>query len=81
MKNADGRQDDKQVLLFSSQRISEHPGIRLTHGGFILIGLMSGGDYDTVGISFSIPTTLFEAEVLLLNRVDSSDAASRSLMG
>jgi holliday junction resolvase YEN1 len=48
MKNADGRQDDKHVLLFSSQRILEHPDIQLSHGGFILVGLMSGGDYDTV---------------------------------
>jgi Holliday junction resolvase YEN1 len=48
MKNADGKQDDKHVLLFPSRGILEHPDIQLTHGGFILIGLMSGGDYDTV---------------------------------
>ncbi|KIM23622.1 hypothetical protein M408DRAFT_27717 [Serendipita vermifera MAFF 305830] len=50
MKNADGKQDDKHVLLFSSKRIFEDPDIRLQHGGFILIGLLSGGDYDTGGL-------------------------------
>jgi Holliday junction resolvase YEN1 len=48
MKNADGKQDNKHVLLFHSRDILEHPDIQLTHGGFILMGLMKGGDYDTV---------------------------------
>ena len=48
MKNADGKVDDKHVRLFSAEAIEDHPNIQLTQGGFILIGLMSGGDYDTV---------------------------------
>jgi Holliday junction resolvase YEN1 len=48
MKNADGKVDDKHVRLFSAEAIKDHPNVQLTQGGFILIGLMSGGDYDTV---------------------------------
>jgi hypothetical protein len=59
MRNADGKQDDKQILLFSSRRILEHPEIQLTHGGFILIELMSGGDYDTVRTGPSFMRSLF----------------------
>jgi Holliday junction resolvase YEN1 len=48
MKNADGKVDDKHVRLYSAQDIEDHPNIQLTQGGCILIGLMSGGDYNTV---------------------------------
>lgn len=50
MRNADGKQDDKHVMLFSAEAMREHPDIGLTHGGFILIGLLSGGDYDMVSL-------------------------------
>ena len=45
MRNADGKQDKEHVILFSAELIKEHADIQLSHGGFILMGLLSGGDY------------------------------------
>ncbi|KAG8840967.1 hypothetical protein FRB91_005481, partial [Serendipita sp. 411] len=51
IRNADGRDDGKHVVLFSAEKIRQHEAVGLTHGGFILIGLLSGGDYDTRGLT------------------------------
>ncbi|KAG8829240.1 hypothetical protein FRC17_006912 [Serendipita sp. 399] len=57
IRNADGRDDGKHVVLFSAEKIREHLEVGLTHGGFILIGLLSGGDYDMRGLSkFGVKT-------------------------
>ncbi|CAG7851051.1 SubName: Full=Related to DNA repair endonuclease rad2 {ECO:0000313/EMBL:CCA73914.1} [Serendipita indica DSM 11827] len=47
MRNADGKQDKEHVILFSAELIKDHADIQLSHGGFILMGLLSGGDYST----------------------------------
>ena len=48
--NAAGKDDKNHSHIFRLQDISTHPEIRLTRGGLILIGLMSGGDYQQGGI-------------------------------
>ena len=48
--NAAGKDDKNHTRIFRLQDISTHPEIRLTRGGMILIGLMSGGDYQQGGI-------------------------------
>ena len=48
--NAAGKDDKNHTRIFRLQDISTHPEIRLTRGGLILIGLMSGGDYQQGGI-------------------------------
>jgi len=48
--NAAGKDDKNHTRIFRLEDISTHPVIRLTRGGMILIGLMSGGDYQQSGI-------------------------------
>ena len=50
MLNAAGKDDKNHTRIFRLQDISTHPDIRLTRGGMILIGLMSGGDYQQGGV-------------------------------
>ncbi|KAF9446531.1 hypothetical protein P691DRAFT_708350 [Macrolepiota fuliginosa MF-IS2] len=44
--NSEGRDDKNHTRVFRFQDIHDHPDIQLTRGGLILIGLMSGGDYE-----------------------------------
>lgn len=45
MKNADGRVDGNHSIVYTLANILAHPSVQLTRGGLILIGLLSGGDY------------------------------------
>ncbi|KAH9025362.1 PIN domain-like protein [Lactarius deliciosus] len=47
MKNVDGCVDDNHSTVYTLADILVHPSIQLTRGGFILIGLLSGGNYHT----------------------------------
>ena len=47
-KNADGRMDGNHPTVYASADIFAHPSVQLTRGGLILIGLLSGGDYQPV---------------------------------
>ncbi|KAI0065376.1 PIN domain-like protein [Artomyces pyxidatus] len=49
-KNADGRDDGNHSIIYKSQDLLSHPSILLSRGGLILIGLLSGGDYDEAGL-------------------------------
>jgi len=49
--NSAGKDDKNHTRLFRIQDITNHPDIRLTRGGMILIGLMSGGDYQQGGLA------------------------------
>ncbi|KAJ3565362.1 hypothetical protein NP233_g7681 [Leucocoprinus birnbaumii] len=44
--NSEGKDDKNHTRVFRFQDIHDHSDIQLTRGGFILIGLMSGGDYE-----------------------------------
>jgi len=44
--NSEGKDDKNHTRVFRSQDIHEHSDIQLTRGGLILVGLMSGGDYE-----------------------------------
>ncbi|KAF8154069.1 hypothetical protein B0H34DRAFT_799973 [Crassisporium funariophilum] len=48
--NAAGKDDKNHTRVFRLDDITRHPDIRLTRGGMILIGLMSGGDYQQGGV-------------------------------
>ncbi|KAF8966955.1 hypothetical protein BDZ97DRAFT_1806082 [Flammula alnicola] len=48
--NSAGKDDKNHTRVFRLQDITEHPDVRLTRGGMILIGLMSGGDYQQGGL-------------------------------
>ncbi|KAF7331782.1 hypothetical protein MKEN_00058200 [Mycena kentingensis (nom. inval.)] len=49
--NADGRDDNNHSRVFRMDDIETHPDISLTRADMILIGLLSGGDYDTSGMT------------------------------
>ncbi|KAG5651830.1 hypothetical protein H0H81_007262 [Sphagnurus paluster] len=49
--NAAGKDDKNHTKVYRLADITAHPDIRLTRGGMILIGLMSGGDYHQGGLS------------------------------
>lgn len=44
--NSEGKDDKNHTRVYHFQEIHDHPDIQLTRGGFILIGLLSGGDYE-----------------------------------
>jgi len=44
--NSEGKDDKNHTRVFRSQDIHKHSDIQLTRGGLILVGLMSGGDYE-----------------------------------
>ncbi len=49
--NSVGKDDKNHTRIFRIQDITNHPDIGLTRGGMILIGLMSGGDYQQGGLA------------------------------
>ncbi|OJA09143.1 hypothetical protein AZE42_02315 [Rhizopogon vesiculosus] len=50
VKNADGRDDGNHVATYRAVDIISHDDVRLSRGGCILIGLLSGGDYHQAGV-------------------------------
>jgi len=50
VKNADGRDDGNHVVTYRAVDLVSHDDIRLSRGGCILIGLLSGGDYHQAGL-------------------------------
>lgn len=48
--NAEGRDDQNHVCVFQATSISADKTARLNRNGFIFIGLLSGGDYEEVGL-------------------------------
>ncbi|KAF9477457.1 hypothetical protein BDN70DRAFT_881151 [Pholiota conissans] len=56
--NSAGKDDKNHTRVFRLEDITNHPDIRLTRGGMILIGLMSGGDYEQGGLMrFGVTTS------------------------
>ncbi|KDQ17005.1 hypothetical protein BOTBODRAFT_172612 [Botryobasidium botryosum FD-172 SS1] len=49
--NADGRDDGNHVVIYRASEIEEDEDVALTQGGFILIGLLAGGDYHQAGLA------------------------------
>ncbi|KAG9121380.1 hypothetical protein FRC07_002688 [Ceratobasidium sp. 392] len=45
--NKEGKDDGMHVMVYRAEDIEKDPACRLTRGGMILIGLLSGGDYDS----------------------------------
>lgn len=48
MKNAAGKDDGNHVYIYRAADIEGDDDIALSLGGFILIGLLAGGDYHQV---------------------------------
>ncbi|KAF8331862.1 uncharacterized protein EI90DRAFT_893605 [Cantharellus anzutake] len=44
--NSQGKDDGHHVRIFNADVLANDPNLRLTRAGFVLIGLMSGGDYE-----------------------------------
>ncbi|KAF9561585.1 hypothetical protein CPC08DRAFT_707255, partial [Agrocybe pediades] len=55
--NSAGKDDKNHTRVFRLEDITKNPQVRLTRGGMILIGLMSGGDYQQGGLSGCGTTT------------------------
>ncbi|KAJ7479997.1 PIN domain-like protein, partial [Mycena galericulata] len=49
--NSIGKDDKNHTRVYRMQDITEHPDVSFTRGDMILIGLCSGGDYDTSGMT------------------------------
>ena len=49
--NAAGKDDKNHTKVYRLSDITVHPDVGLTRGGMILIGLMSGGDYQQGGVA------------------------------
>jgi hypothetical protein len=44
----------KFMFTTNEDDIHRHANLGLTRGGFILVGLLCGGNYDVVGISYTV---------------------------
>ncbi|KAJ6573824.1 PIN domain-like protein, partial [Mycena vulgaris] len=49
--NSEGRDDKNHTRVYRLQDIQDHPDISFTRGDMVFIGLCSGGDYDTSGMT------------------------------
>ncbi|KAJ7652084.1 hypothetical protein DFH06DRAFT_1048817 [Mycena polygramma] len=49
--NSEGRDDKNHTRVYRIEDIMEHPDVSLDRGDMIFIGLCSGGDYDTSGMT------------------------------
>ncbi|KAJ7037386.1 hypothetical protein C8F04DRAFT_1092271 [Mycena alexandri] len=49
--NSEGRDDKNHTRVYRIEDITAHPEVSFTRGDMILIGLCSGGDYDTSGMT------------------------------
>ncbi|KAJ7743855.1 hypothetical protein B0H16DRAFT_999284 [Mycena metata] len=49
--NSEGRDDKNHTRVYRIEDIMAHPDVSFTRGDMILIGLCSGGDYDTSGMT------------------------------
>ena len=49
--NSEGKASQTHVKVFTADAVLNHPAVRLTRGGMVLIALLSGGDYDHVCFS------------------------------
>lgn len=49
--NALGKDDKNHTKVYRLSEITAHSDVRLTRGGMILVGLMSGGDYQQEGLA------------------------------
>ena len=49
--NSEGKDDKNHTMVYRLQDITDCPDISLTRGGMILIGLLSGGDYQQGGLN------------------------------
>ncbi|KAJ7671912.1 hypothetical protein B0H17DRAFT_947990 [Mycena rosella] len=49
--NSEGRDDKNHTRVYRLEDIIAHPDVAFTRGDMILIGLCSGGDYDTSGMT------------------------------
>ncbi|KAF9005256.1 hypothetical protein BDQ17DRAFT_386930 [Cyathus striatus] len=49
--NSAGKDDKNHTRVYCLSDITDHPDIKLSRGGLILIGLMSGGDYEQGGLT------------------------------
>jgi len=50
IKNSAGKDDKNHTVVYRLKDISARSDVGLTRGGFILIGLLSGGDYHQAGL-------------------------------
>ncbi|KAF7340225.1 hypothetical protein MVEN_01941200 [Mycena venus] len=49
--NSEGRDDKNHTRVYRMADITDHPDVSFTRGDMIFIGLCSGGDYDTSGMT------------------------------
>jgi hypothetical protein len=52
--NAEGKDDGNHVRVFNAANLATDASTALDRAGFILIGLLSGGDYEEVGLSVDL---------------------------
>ncbi|EIW62431.1 uncharacterized protein TRAVEDRAFT_68878 [Trametes versicolor FP-101664 SS1] len=70
--NLNGKPCDQHATVYTAQAFRDHPEVRLSRGGLILIALLSGGDYDS-GV-FGVGTGVAHA----LARLDYGDQLIRN---
>ncbi|KAF8222062.1 PIN domain-like protein [Tricholoma matsutake] len=78
IQNFDIKKDGDTVMIFTEMAIQTKQEIRLMQGGMLLMALLGGGDYDTVGLSGCGAATTFK--LLLTDIGDSLLHAAQQLL-
>lgn len=52
-----GNPSKEHTMVYTAEAFANHPEIRLTRGGLVLVALLAGGDYDSVCPPLSTPLT------------------------
>ncbi|KAJ7792482.1 PIN domain-like protein [Mycena olivaceomarginata] len=45
------KKNKDEITVYTSEALQNNPDIRLTNGGILLLAVLNGGDYDTVGLA------------------------------
>ena len=46
--DANGKPSSNHALIYTADALANHPEVKLTRGGLILVAMLSGGDYNEV---------------------------------
>ena len=53
--DSDGKASKHHVMLYSADKVRNHPDIGMSRGGLVLFALLAGGDYDKVDTNTTAP--------------------------
>jgi hypothetical protein len=64
-RNRQSAKEGSEISIYTADQIQSTPSVSLTHGGILLIALLSGGDFDQVRLRLYIQSACHNIKVLI----------------